>query len=88
MASKLQDEAMPAFREVVTNVNESNCHAILAFTHLLIIYSFASQQQDERLLLVTENTQDVVLAWLHFIRSGCSTLCSVWEAVETGPRKP
>lgn len=62
MASKLQDEAMPAFREVVTKVNESNCHAILAFTHLLVIYSFASEQQDERLLLVTENTQDVVPA--------------------------
>lgn len=86
-ASKHQDEAMPAFREAVINVNESNCHAILAFTHLLVFYSFASEQQDERLLLVTENKQDVVPTWFHFIRTGCSMLCSVWEVVETGPCK-
>ena len=84
-ASKFQDVAMPPFRAAVADANKSNCHAILAFTHLLILYCFTTEHQDENLLLVVEQRGDVTPLWLHFLRHGCAMLCSVWEILEIGP---
>lgn len=83
-ASRFQDEAMAPYRIAVANANKSNCHAILAFTHLLVLYCFATEQEDENLLLVAER-ENITPLWLSFLRSGCSMLCSVWETLEIGP---
>ena len=61
--------------------------AILAFTHLLILYSFAPDDQDESLLLVNERRMSIIPSWLHFLRAGCSMLCDVWDKLESGPLK-
>jgi hypothetical protein len=55
-ASTHQSIAMPLFRTVITNVTIANSEAILVFSHLLIMYSFASESQDERLFLTTSST--------------------------------
>lgn len=84
-ASNFQDIAMAPFRIAVASADKSNCHAILAFTHLLVLYCFATEHQDENLLLVAEEREDITPLWLHFLRSGCAMLCSVWEILEIGP---
>lgn len=40
-ASSHQDIAMPLFRSAIDDVDEDNCHSIMGFSHLLVIYSFA-----------------------------------------------
>lgn len=80
-----QDLAMPTFRSTIAKPDRDNCHAVFAFSHLLVIYSFAAEREDERLLLVESNNLDVLPSWLYFIRSGCSMLCDVWEQLESGP---
>ncbi|KAL4867802.1 hypothetical protein BDV12DRAFT_209519, partial [Aspergillus spectabilis] len=42
LACTHQDVAFPGFRAAIANPTIENSHAILAFSHLLIIYSFAS----------------------------------------------
>lgn len=84
-ASNFQDDAMAPYRVAVANADKANCHAILAFTHLLVLYCFATEHEDENLLLVTEQREDITPLWLSFLRSGCSMLCSVWEILEIGP---
>jgi hypothetical protein len=86
-ASTHQDIAMPLFRSAIAKVDEQNCHSILVFSHLLVIYSFALESQDERLLLAETSGPDVLPSWLHFLRNGCLTVCSVWDVIESGPVK-
>ncbi|KFY18830.1 hypothetical protein V493_08315 [Pseudogymnoascus sp. VKM F-4281 (FW-2241)] len=80
-----QDRAMPLFRTAIASPNNDNCDAVFAFSHLLVIYSFAADREDEQLFLVESNALDVLPSWLYFIRSGCSMLCDVWEQLESGP---
>lgn len=78
LATTHQGISMPLFRHAVSNVNTHNCHAILAFSHLLCVYCFASERHES---FFGETT------WLHFLRGGCSMLCSVWDKIENGPIK-
>ena len=78
---------MPLFRSAIANVDEDNCHSVLVFSHLLVIYSFAMEKQDEHLLIVEAKGPDVLPNWLHFLRNGCLMICSVWDRIESGPVK-
>lgn len=80
-----QDRAMPLFRSAIENPNKDNCDAVFAFSHLLVIYSFAADREDEQLFLVESNSLKVLPSWLYFIRSGCSMLCDVWSQLQSGP---
>jgi hypothetical protein len=84
-ATNHQKLAMPIFRAAISNPTTDNCHAVLAFAHLLVIYSFAAENEDERLFLADGDSLELVPSWLFFIRSGCSMLCSVWETILSGP---
>jgi hypothetical protein len=86
-ASSHHDIAMPLFRAAITNMDEDNCHSVLAFSHLLVIYSFAVERQDERLLLAETDRPDVLPSWLYFLRNSCLMVCSVWDRIESGPMK-
>ena len=86
-AARYQELAMPPFRAAVAHLDGANCHATLAFIHLLAIHSFAFEQEDERLLVVDPNSPNVVSDWLSFLRSGCDYVGLVWEYVENGPLK-
>lgn len=85
LAAHHQDLGLPLFRHAIDNVSKENCHAVLVFTHLLVIYSFAAEKQDERLFLVENDGPSLMPGWLYFTRGGCSMLCSVWDYLETGP---
>ncbi|KAK9351547.1 hypothetical protein V1523DRAFT_398221 [Lipomyces doorenjongii] len=80
-----QDEAVPLFRFAIEHADKDNCDAILAFSYLLVIYSLAAEQREESLFLVDSAEPDILPSWLHFLRGGCSMLCSVWDFVESGP---
>ncbi|RDW81820.1 hypothetical protein BP6252_02932 [Coleophoma cylindrospora] len=82
-----QDGAMPIFRSSITNVNKDNCDAVFLFSHILVIYSFASERLDDHLLLVQPDESAVLPSWLYFLRSGCSLLCNVWETLDSGSVK-
>jgi hypothetical protein len=88
LAFRHQDSAMPRFREALARFNDENCHAILAFIHLLAVYSFASEQENERLLIVDPNGPEIVSYWLLFLRSGCELVETVRYAVVNGPLAP
>jgi len=80
-----QDKGMPLFRFAIENPRKENCHAILAFSHLPVIYSFASDRQQDSMLLVDNDGVDILPSWLHFLRGGCSMLCTVWDDIKAGP---
>lgn len=82
-----QDVGMPLFRRAIAHVTESNCHAILACCHLLVIYSFATDEPDEPLLLADTSSlyPGLLCDWLYFIRNGCHLVCEYWNHIETGP---
>jgi hypothetical protein len=88
-----QSLAMPLFRAAITTVSNKSCHAILAFSHLLVLYSFASEKYDSRLLLVSGPEEegegpDVLPAWLYFLRNGCAMMCGTWDTIRAGPVEP
>ncbi|KFY02230.1 hypothetical protein O988_02303 [Pseudogymnoascus sp. VKM F-3808] len=80
-----QDRAMPLFRSAIESPNKDNCDAVFAFSHLLVIYSFAAEREDDQLFLVESNALDTLPSWLYFIRCGCVMLCDVWDQLESGP---
>lgn len=85
-----QDVALPLFRRAIANVTESNCHSILAFSHFLVVYSFAADRADEHLLLVDPSSPypDLLCSWLYFARNDCLLVCERWDTIETGPLGP
>lgn len=86
-AHQHQDLAMPLYREAIMNVTESNCHSILAFCYFLVIYSFAADRPDERLLLIDFSSENpnLLCSWLYFVRNSCFIVCGFWESILRGP---
>lgn len=88
-----QDSALPLFRDAMNRPTAQNCDAIMAFAYMLVVYTFATELDNENsLLLITNNPETsqegeqlVLPQWLHFVRCGCSVLCDVWDKIETGP---
>ncbi|KAE8448284.1 hypothetical protein EG329_009715 [Mollisiaceae sp. DMI_Dod_QoI] len=81
-----QETAMPIFRSSIAAVTPETSHAVFIFSHLLVLYCFASESQDERLLILSP-TPDLLPIWLQFLRAGCRLLCHVWGDLEAGPVK-
>ncbi|KAL5333465.1 hypothetical protein BJX70DRAFT_380906 [Aspergillus crustosus] len=82
-----QDTAMPLFRHAIAHVDQRNCHPILAFSHLLAIYSFAAGRADESLLFIDTSSRnpELMCSWLYFIRNGCFLVCGFWDEIRMGP---
>ena len=85
-----QDMAMPLFRNVIAQVTPANCHAILVFCYFLVIYSFAADRPDERLLLTDPSSQNpnLLSSWLYFVRNSCFIVCEFWDDILMGPVAP
>lgn len=80
-----QELAAPAFRHEIEDVHKDNCDAAFAYAHLIAIYSFASEKEDERLLIADPNGPDILSNWLFFLRSGCYMAESIWDNLTSGP---
>ncbi|KAH8597516.1 hypothetical protein B0O99DRAFT_592669 [Bisporella sp. PMI_857] len=80
--------ALPSFRSAIENANESNWNALLAFTQLLLIHCFASEEQDESLLLVGGKYESGLPDWLYIIRGSCTIFKDARQVMESGPLSP
>lgn len=58
-----QTLALSAFQETLTHVDESNCHALFAFSCIIIILAFASSTKDKPSDFATD-----VLHWFYLLR--------------------
>ncbi|RSL68915.1 hypothetical protein CEP54_002509 [Fusarium duplospermum] len=78
---------MALFREAIVNVTETNCEAIAAFSHLLVVYAFGAETQENTLLLTRSCSSDPdgICSWLYFIRNGCSLVNGYRHIIATGP---
>jgi hypothetical protein len=82
-----QNTAMGLFRKAIVRVTEHNCHAIVAFSHLLIVFSLGTEQHDEHLLLTDASSADpqLVCNWLYFIRNACTMVRDQKDCIFSGP---
>lgn len=87
-AAHHQNRALPSFRSTVACATEHNCHALFAFSQLLIIHCFATKEQDEDLLLVGGRHESGLPDWLQVIRGSCTIFGSVWQFMADGPLTP
>ena len=85
-----QNVAMPSFNHAFSNINEGNCHAVLAFCHFLFVYSLAADQSEENLLLTDHSSSEhgMMCSWLYFLRNSCHTVCAYWQNIVGGPLQP
>ncbi|PMD12379.1 hypothetical protein NA56DRAFT_652540 [Hyaloscypha hepaticicola] len=83
-----QARGLPRFREAIAAPTEDNCHAIMAFSHLLIVHCFAAEDADAELLLVSDNPECGIPDWLKVIRGSCAVFREVWGHMSSGPFKP
>lgn len=83
-----QNKALPEFRSEIAHPTEHNCNALLAFSQLLIIHCFASEEHDENLLLLVRGPHETGLPeWLQLIRGSCTIFEDVLQFLTMGPLK-
>lgn len=74
-ASTHQSIAIHSFQEVLGNVNETNCHALFAFSCVIIVLSFASSSKDK-----ASDFQTDVLHWIYLLR-GCNEVLKLYREI-------
>lgn len=74
-ASTHQSIAIHSFQETLGNVNETNCHALFAFSCIIIVLSFASSSKDK-----ASDFQTDVLHWLYLLR-GCNEVLKLYREI-------
>ena len=63
IASNYQSLALASYRETLQDVNESNCHALFAFSCILIVMAFASSTKEQ-----PSDFNSDVLQWFYLLR--------------------
>lgn len=76
-ASIHQDYAIRSFQETLADVNEYNCHALFAFSCVIIVLSFASSSRDK-----ASDFQADVLHWFYLLR-GCNGVLDLHRETST-----
>lgn len=83
VASNHQTLALTSFQETLADVDESNCHALFAFSCLIIVMSFASNSKAKPSDFNTE-----VLQWFYLMRGASIVLHMHSEAIKSSFLKP
>ncbi|KAF2474188.1 uncharacterized protein BDR25DRAFT_119863 [Lindgomyces ingoldianus] len=79
LAAYHQDLALPEYRNAITNVSEKNVHAILAFSALTTVYSFAAPKDAGSLFA------DGAPEWV-FLHRGVGDIPPSWQGwIDNGP---
>ncbi|KAH9209209.1 hypothetical protein DL95DRAFT_310392 [Leptodontidium sp. 2 PMI_412] len=87
-AASYQSKALPLFCSSISNVDGDNCHPLVAFSRLLLIYCYASEEQDEKLVLARRGNRSELLDWLYIIRGSRNIFKDTWEYMLNGPLSP
>lgn len=82
-ASTHQSIAIHSFQETLGNVNETNCHALFAFSCVIIVLSFASAAKEK-----ASDFQADVIHWLYLLRGGNEVLKLYRERLRSSFLKP
>ena len=79
-ASTHQDRALASFQETLPLMDESNCHALFAFSCLLIPIAFATSTRDR----ADQGSQTDLFHWIYLLRGGNSILQVHRELLQNG----
>lgn len=74
-ASTHQSLAIRSFQETLAHVSERNCHALFAFSCIIIVLSFASSSKDK-----ASDFQTDVLQWFYLLR-GCNEVLNLYRDI-------
>jgi hypothetical protein len=85
LASNHQSLALAQFQDALTAVSATNCHALFAFSCLIIILTFASSPKSQP-AAADFNTD--VLQWFHMLRGGKIVLDMFPDAIKQSFLKP
>ncbi len=81
-------QALPQFRDALSNINKENCHACSAFSMNLNVYAWAAPDRPGNLFLVDLNNRDgyqTSVELVKILRGGNSVFRGVREWVAEGP---
>ncbi|KAH7374072.1 hypothetical protein BKA64DRAFT_586525 [Cadophora sp. MPI-SDFR-AT-0126] len=84
-AASYQNKALPLFSSSIAKVDEETCHPLVAFSKLLLIYCYASEDQDEELVLARRGNRSGLLDWLYIIRGSRNIFNDTWQYMLNGP---
>ncbi|KAG4440421.1 hypothetical protein IFR05_004114 [Cadophora sp. M221] len=87
-AASYQSKAIPLYCSGIANVDEVTCHPLVAFSKLLLIHCYASEEQDEKLALARSGNRSELLDWLWVIRGSCNIFHDTWQYMMNGPLSP
>lgn len=83
VATTHQDIAMSSFQDTLAHVDETNCHALFAFSCLIIIMAFASRPK-----VTPPNLTGDLLHWFYLLRGADIVLNMHSEAIGNSFLKP
>ena len=83
IASNYQSLALTSYRETLQDVNESNCHALFAFSCILIVMAFASSTKEQ-----PSDFNSDVLQWFYLLRGANMVLNMHAENIRCSFLKP
>ena len=83
VASNYQSLALASYREILQQVDESNCHALFAFSCVLIVMSFASSTKQQ-----PSDFNSDVLQWFYLLRGAHIVLNMHSEHIRNSFLKP
>ena len=79
-ASAHQSIGLQLFQENLNRADEYNCHALFAFSCLIVVMAFATPRKDD--------PQREILHWFHLLR-GCNSVCQLhWELLRNSFLSP
>ncbi|KFZ17886.1 hypothetical protein V501_01491 [Pseudogymnoascus sp. VKM F-4519 (FW-2642)] len=91
VSARHQNKCLPLFRSSIGCQSETNSNALLTSAQLLVIHVFASDEQNEDLLLVKGGARDKgnsgLPDWLQLIRGSCTIFQGLMLYVANGPFK-
>ena len=86
LARNHQGVALPAFRTATQDINEKNCHAIVAFSKGLLWAAFASPHEPgSDAPLDSDGSEDWLPEWFHLLRGSCLLVNGAQNWIKEGP---
>ncbi|MCJ1242040.1 hypothetical protein MMC14_010047 [Varicellaria rhodocarpa] len=86
IARRHQGVALPAFRTATHDINEKNCHALVAFSKGLLWAAFASlHEPDSDIPLDGDGSEDWLPQWFHLLRGSCLLVNGAHKWIKEGP---
>ena len=82
IAVQHQDLALGRFRSIMTEIDQSSCHAFFALSSLIVVFAFASPRASDSLAFTNDSQEPA--EWLPLIRGVHSILMSVWPWIKNG----